>query len=95
MNRPKRIEGLGLILQNTHCQGIQYGSDLDHLDDIPLDLARNSAGVEDENAIFDEQELDMTPINSEWQNDARFVLRAAAPRPTQVLCATVQLQTHG
>jgi hypothetical protein len=96
MNRAKRIEALGLILQNTHCQGIQYGTDLDNLDDIPLDLARNATtGDEDEDTIFDEVELDMTAINSEWQNDARFYLKAAAPRPAQVLCATVQLQTHG
>jgi hypothetical protein len=95
MNRDKRITGLGLILQNTHCQGIQFGTDVDHLDDIAQDECRDSDGDVDLDTIFDEKELDMTSLNSQWEKDARFVLKATAPRPAQVLCATVQMRTNG
>jgi hypothetical protein len=95
MNRDKRILGVGLILQNTHCRGIQFGSDLDHLDDLPGDIGRDSAGELDEDHILEEEDLDITAINSEWQTDARFVLRAAAPRPAQVACATIVMRTNG
>jgi len=95
MNRDKRILGIGLVLQNTHCQGIQYGPDLDHLDDMPLDLGRDAAGDLSEDVIFAEEELDITAINSEWATTARFAMKAAAPRPAQVACATVLMRTNG
>ncbi|HEY1900770.1 MAG TPA: hypothetical protein VGG49_13360 [Steroidobacteraceae bacterium] len=35
LNQPKRISRLGMVLQNTHSQGILMGPDFDHLDSIP------------------------------------------------------------
>lgn len=35
LNQPKRIPRLGLVLQNTHAQGIRIGNDFEHLDDLP------------------------------------------------------------
>jgi hypothetical protein len=95
MNRDKRITKLGLILQNTHCHGIQFGTDEDHLDNLPRDIGRDSSGELDSDAVLEEEELDMTGLNSEWTKDARFVLKATAPRPARVLCATVEMRTNG
>lgn len=95
MNRDKRILGVGLVVQNTHCRGIQYGPDLDHLDDLPADLWRDADGEYDEDTVFAEADLDIFSINSEWVTDARFALKAAAPRPAQIACATVVMRTNG
>lgn len=47
-NQLSRINRLGLMLQNTHGQGLQYGVDFDHLDDIPqADLPTNSPNGDD------------------------------------------------
>lgn len=98
LSQRKRIAQIGLMLKNTHWQGIQYGPDFDteHLLDIPQDdLAKDSSDDPDTNHIFAEHEMDMAHFDGDWTVDSRVCLLAAAPRPATVLCLTVQLQTSG
>lgn len=90
--QPKRINYLGLILANTHAQGIQYGRDFDNLDDMPL----TEDWVEvDEDYIWGHYDREMTGFDKEYTTDARLCLQAFAPRPCTVLAAVLEVETHG
>lgn len=96
LNQPKRIEKLGLILQNTHAQGIKIGSDFDHLDDLPQsDLPALADGSADLNAILNDYDRQMSAFNDIWSTDSRVCLQAASPRPCSCLAFTTEMSTSG
>jgi len=91
LNQRKRITGVGLILADTHAQGIEYGTDADHLDGLPL----YEEGKEvDSGYIWSSYDFDALEFNGEWKTDTRLFLRATAPRPCTVLAAVLQMVTH-
>lgn len=87
----KRIHKLGVVLSDTHAQGLQYGPDFDHLDDMPLMEQYTEV---DPDTIHDEYEEPLFEFPGEWMADARLCLRAAAPRPCTVLAAVIDMDTH-
>jgi hypothetical protein len=97
LNQRRRLGQVGLILKNTHATGIEYGPDFDadHLQGIPQDDMLDADDDPDTNHVFDEFEMDMTPLDGEWTVDSRLCLQAEAPKPATVLACTVQLQTSG
>lgn len=96
LNQPKRIEKLGLVLQNTHAQGIKVGSDFDHLDDLPqADLPQLANGMPDLNSILTDYDQQMGSFNDIWSTDSRVVLQAASPRPCTCLAFTTGMDTNG
>jgi hypothetical protein len=97
LNMRGRIAEVGLILKNTHGQGIQYGPDFDadHLQGIPQDDLVIDGDDPDLNHIFAEHEMDMAPFDGTWEMDSRVALLAAAPRPATVLALTVAMQKSG
>lgn len=92
LNQPKKIDHLGFILADTHAQGLQFGPDFDHLDDLPA--IENEAEV-DANIVHDSYDERMIPFDGTWTTDARVCLQGQAPRPATVLCFTAAMQTNG
>jgi hypothetical protein len=86
----KRVNYIGLILADTHYQGLEYGRDFDNMD--PLPAVRDGATVSDD-TIHDAWDLDMTPFPGEWNTDSRLCLRATAPKPVTVLAAVLSVNT--
>lgn len=85
LTQTSRINSLGLVLVDTHHQGLQYGPDFDTLDELPL----YEAGAEVvTGTIWDQYDEDMIEFPGEWSTDNRICLQAAAPRPCTV-CAAV------
>lgn len=99
LNQPKRIDRLGLVLQNTHALGIHMGPDFDHLDDLPYDdLPRLSTDINsavDTDAILNTYDEQMSGFNDIWSTDSRVCLQAAAPRPCTVQAFTASMETIG
>lgn len=102
LNQPKRIDSLGIVLQNTHAQGILMGNDFQHLDSLPqADLPTLASGggldgtAPDLNAILTEYESQMGGFNDVWSTDSRVCLLAASPRPCTVLAFTAGMSTSG
>lgn len=99
LNQPKRIDGLGLVLRNTHAQGIRVGRDFAHLDDIPYsDLPRLSSddgAAPDLDAILNDYDHRASAFNDIWSTDSRVCLQAAAPRPATCLAFTCGMTTNG
>ena len=82
-----RITSAALLLKDTHKNGLEYGTDVNYLDQLPP--------VEDEVAVPADMlwsNLDNDPIavNGTIANDTRLVLKANAPRPCTVLAVVVQ-----
>ena len=88
----KKLDHLGLILKNTHAQGIQYGRDFENLDGLPL---HHEGALIDQNTIHSSYDTDPTEFNGNWDTDSRLCLRASAPRPCTVLAAVIGINTNG
>lgn len=90
LTQRKRVNYLGLILANTHAQGLRFGPDFDNLDDLPL--VEDGAEV-DGDYVWAEYDKDAVEFPGTYDTDSRVCLEAAAPRPCTVLAAVIGLQT--
>lgn len=89
LTRNKAAVQLALVLHNTHYQGLQYGTDFDHLDGLPLveDGVATSADY-----IWSAYDNNPFPMNGTYDTDTRLCLRATAPRPCTVIAAVVGIE---
>ena len=90
-SKSKRISHVGLLLYNTHCQGIKYGPSFDKLDNLPL--TRNGATIPEDTVFtdYDEQRL---VFPGGWSADSRICLEMQAPRPCTALGLNFSLESH-
>lgn len=93
LNQKKRIEKLGLILLNTHHQGLVYGQSLSGglMDDLPS--VEEGATVND-GVIWETFDSPEFSLNGTWTSDSRLCLKAASPKPCTVMAAVVSIATH-
>lgn len=91
LTQKKRVAGIALIMQNAHAQGLQYGSDADHLD--PMPLIEDGAPV-DQNSIWQAYDHEVMPFDGDWDTDSRIFLLAAAPRPVTIMAAVIAMETR-
>lgn len=91
LTKNKRVHGLGIILADTHAQGLRYGPDFSTLDDMPM--IEGFAAV-DQDSIWTDYDDDMISFPGEWGTDSRVCLEAAAPRPATVLAIAVTMETN-
>lgn len=91
LTQPKQVGHLGLILANTHYQGLLYGPDADHLDNLPLieDGAETAADT-----VWDSYDKESFELDGTWDTDSRLYLRAQAPRPATILGAILSIETN-
>ena len=82
----KRIFQLGVILADTHAQGLLYGPDFTTMDNLPLVENASEVGADTIHTAYEEETFEFP---GEWSSDARLCLQAAAPRPCTVLAAVV------
>jgi hypothetical protein len=90
LNQRKRIDHVGLILLDTHYQGLQFGPDFDNLDDLPL---MSQEQVTPADTVWEEFDEDSIVFPGTWSTDSRICLKAFAPRPCTVLAATISMTT--
>lgn len=91
LNQRKRIDHAGLILADTHYQGLRFGPDFDTMDDLPLiEAHKETAG----NTVWDAYDSDMISFPGSWTTDSRVCLKASAPRPCTVLAASLSMTVN-
>lgn len=98
INQTKRISEVGLVLLNSHAQGLLMGGDFnpENMESIPLDdLPQLPSDEPDLDAMFVDYDRNLTAFNDTWGTDSRLCLQAASPRPCTVVACTVSMQTHG
>lgn len=86
LTQRSRIDHVGLVMLDTHPQGLQYGQELAYLDNLPL---MEQGVLVDPDTIRDLYGEDAIPINGTWTTDSRLCLVAASPRPCTVAAAVV------
>lgn len=91
LNQKKKLNGLGVILYNTHYQGLKYGPDFDHLDALPL---VEDGKITSANTIHSSYDKEMFEFEGTWDSDARICLQAQAPNPCTLLAITFQQTTN-
>ena len=86
LTQRQRIDHVGLVLANTHYQGLRYGQDFDHMYDLPQ-IERGTLVADDTvHATYSE---DSIPIDGKWDTDTRLCLEAASPRAATVMAAVI------
>lgn len=91
LNAHKILQGLGLVLYNTHATGLRYGPSFDTLQDLPGIENGKTVGANDIRAAYDEEPF---TFPGEWSSDSRLCLQATAPKPCTILAATVDGEVH-
>jgi hypothetical protein len=91
LTQVKNISHLGVILHNTHYQGLQYGPNFTDLDNLPL--VQDGATISDDtiHSAYDEESF---AFDGHWDTDSRLCLQAASPRPCTLLAAIIGLKTN-
>jgi hypothetical protein len=74
----KKIDHIGLILTDTHYQGLEFGQNFDRMDNLPKVIEGATVPAD---TIWSEFDAPMISLPGNWQSDARLCLRATAPRP--------------
>jgi len=90
LTQRKRVTHAGLIMCDTHAQGVKYGPDFDNMDNLPL--IDNKGAEVDLDTVHSEYDEDMFEFAGTWDTDARFCLESNAPRPATILAAVVGLR---
>lgn len=88
----KKLDALSLILLNTHYQGLQYGSDFDNMDDLPLVEAEAETAPD---TVWEEYDTQPFEFDGTFDSDSRLCIQAAAPRPCTVLALVIGVMTNG
>jgi len=91
LTQKKILRRLGLILYNTHYQGLQYGPDFDNLQALPAVKDETAIASDTVHSTFDEESF---MFNGNWDSDSRLCLQADAPKPVTVLAAVISVETH-
>lgn len=97
VNKAKRVNQLGFVLDRTHYQGVRYGqydtySGTYTADNLPL---VEEGVATDANTIWQRYDQQSFELNGEWSTDSRIYLEAASPRPATVLGFTLEMRTNG
>jgi hypothetical protein len=91
LNQKKRIDHIGLVLTDTHYQGLKYGPDFTTLDPLPLIEEHTETPA---NTIWSEFDTPMIEFPGEWHADSRLCLHAESPRPCTVVACAIGITTH-
>lgn len=91
LTQKKRINQLGLVLYNTHYQGLQYGTSFSDLDNLPLISQGTALAADTIHATYDEEAFYLA---GSWDTDSRLCLQAASPKPCTILAAVISVETH-
>lgn len=91
LTQRKKLEHLGVILRNTHYQGLQYGPNFSTLKRMPLMSQGKAIADNTVHTSFDEEPFE---FEGTWDSDSRLCLQAAAPRPCTILAAVIPVETH-
>lgn len=82
IGRVKNIDHIGLLLADTHTQGLRYGPSFSVLDEKPQTEAGTIVDSDTVDTDYDEEDIEFP---GEWTADMRICLQADAPRPCTVL----------
>ena len=90
LTQRKRLSHLGMVMANTHHQGIKYGPSFTTMDELPL-IDDEGAEV-DTDVIHASYDKDMFEWPGGWGTDERMCLEMNAPRPATIMGVVVGIK---
>lgn len=90
INDIRSIDTIGVVLANTHYQGLRYGSDFDNLQPLPL---VEQGQVTPADTVWSAYDNEPFTFDGLWETDSRLCLLAASPRPCTILSSNIGMQT--
>jgi hypothetical protein len=91
LTQKKRINHLGMVMYDTHYQGVLAGQRFDALDPLPLIEAGQATAA---GTVWSEYDEPMIEVPGSWNTDARLCLLAQAPAPCTVGAVVIGLETR-
>jgi hypothetical protein len=106
LNQQKRVDHLGFVLTNTHCQGVRYGAFTPNdptnvpngiftvpaiLDDLP---AYEYGAPVTPNTIYTQFDTKQVEFGSDYDTDLRLYIQAASPRPVTINSLTFTIESN-
>lgn len=91
LTKKKRVHGFGLILVDTHAQGLLFGRDFTNMD--PLPTVRNGAPVATGTMLSTADDGSFT-FPGDWSTDSRICFEARSPRPVTIVAAIADTETQ-
>lgn len=89
LTQSKKLDRLGLILANTHYQGLEFGQDFTTMDNLPP----VDDGQITEEKVWESYDRESVVVPGTRDTDARLCLRSTAPRPCTILAAVIGTDT--
>lgn len=93
LGQPKKVNAIGMVLYNTHAQGLRYGRNATNLDNLPL-VNPNTGKKTPANTMFAALDTKMFSFGGNWEIDSRICLAGQAPRPVTVLSCEIAITTN-
>lgn len=87
----KKVNRIGLVMENTHYQGVRYGRNAESTDELPL---VESEFTTEDDTVWSAYDKPMFALAGEWDTDHRLTLVAAAPRPASILAVAIEVQSN-
>src|SRR4029077_14322862 len=87
----KKVDHVGLVMFDTHYQGVLHGQRFDALDPLPLMEADQATPT---GTVWSEYDMPSIALPGEWNTDARLCLLAQAPVPCTIGAAVISVQTN-
>lgn len=91
LTKHKKIDKVGLVLIDTHYQGLRFGQSFDYLDDLPQVEIGTVTGSD---VVWGDYEFDNMTLNGTFEPNARLCLEASAPRPCTVAAAILTVEVN-
>lgn len=91
LTQRKKIDYIGLILQNTHHRGLLVGRDFTNINNLPQVKDELAVTADTIHADWD-QPAGM--FDGSWNTDSRLCLVANAPRPCTICAAVLTVDQH-
>lgn len=88
----KNVARLGVILHNTHYQGLLYGPDFEggNLDNLPL-VEDGTTTADD--TVHSQYDRESFSFDGRWESDSRLCLQTQSPRPCTLLAAIIEMES--
>lgn len=92
LGQKKKINAIGVIIDNTHSHGLQYSGDNVIYDNLPIRSPQTGAPIPYDTILT--EDTPMVSFGQAWDTDSRLYLKAQAPRPCTLLACEIAITTN-
>lgn len=86
-----RIDHIGLLLLDTHYQGLEYGQDFVTMDHLPLSENYKDVATDTIHETYMEDKIEFP---GQWDVGSSFCLRATAPKACTITACTIEMASN-